>query len=546
MAPPSSNQPTVAPHEAPFTYQNGYQQSVEVPVELRSSGAPHEYLYEDSDDYDSDEDAIYQPGDDLEDGDALTSTDITKNFNRQRQMQGGVFRSNAQKPTANTSARVDDIDVELARHASKIKLDGGKQDQGREKDKADRATSELVLDQRTRMILLKMISRGLVSEIHGAISTGKEANVYGAVLEPEDGGRPIQRAIKIYKTAILVFKDREKYVTGEHRFKKGANKSNNRDMVKQWAEKEFRNLKRLQAAGIPSPEPLMLKSHVLLMEFLGDKRGYAYPKLREATFSEEGTENPWRALYIQLLGLMRRLYQVCNLVHADLSEYNILYHDNQLYIIDVSQSVEHEHPRALEFLRMDIKNVGDFFRRKGVDTLQDRTIFDFITSTEGPVAEPELAQAIEHLYETRPQLEESAEAEAAREVDNEVFRNQYIPQTLDQVYDIERDVQRPQEELVYKNMLADKVVGQAPAEEESDEQSEDGAPVDGSEDGSDGSEVDESIFEKGRPRGKKHVDKEEKAAHKKAVKEEKAAKRTEKMPKAQKKKLIASSSKRRK
>ncbi|KAK4166629.1 RIO1 family-domain-containing protein [Cladorrhinum sp. PSN259] len=541
MASPSNEQstPVAAPHEPPF--QQGYQ-PVDIPAELRSA-PQQEYLYEDSDDYDSDDDAIYQPGDDLEDGGALTSTDITKNFNRQRQMQGGVFRSNAQKPTANTSARVDDIDAELARHASKIKLDGGKQEQGREKDKADRATSELVLDQRTRMILLKMISRGLVTEIHGAISTGKEANVYGAVLEPEDGSRPIQRAIKIYKTAILVFKDRERYVTGEHRFKKGANKSNNRDMVKQWAEKEFRNLKRLQAAGIPSPEPLMLKSHVLLMEFLGDKRGYAYPKLREANLSEEGTDNPWRTLYIQLLGLMRRLYQVCNLVHADLSEYNILYHDQQLYIIDVSQSVEHEHPRALEFLRMDIKNVGDFFRRKGVDTLQDRTIFDFITSPEGPVAEPELAQAIEHLYETRPQVEDSAEAEAAREVDNQVFRNQYIPQTLDQVYDIERDVQRPQDELVYKNMLADKVA--QPAAEESDEESEEGASVDGSADGSD-SEVDESLFEKGRPRGKKHADKDEKAAHKKAVKEEKAAKRAEKMPKAQKKKLIANSSKRRK
>lgn len=537
--------PAVAPHQPPYNYQQGYQPTEPIPAELRSG--PADDIYADSDDYDSEDDAIYVPGDDLEaDEGGLSSADITKNFNRQRQLQGGVLpRSNAQKPTANTSARVDDIDAELARHASKIKLDAGKQDQGREKDKADRATSELVLDQRTRLILLKMISRGLVSEIHGAISTGKEANVYGAVLEPEDGSRPIQRAIKIYKTAILVFKDRERYVTGEHRFKKGLNKKNNRDMVKQWAEKEFRNLKRLQSAGILCPEPIMLKSHVLLMEFLGDKRGYAYPKLREAKIAEEGAENPWRPLYIQLLGIMRRLYQVCNLVHADLSEYNILYHNQQLYIIDVSQSVEHEHPRALEFLRMDIKNVGDFFRRKGVDTLQDRAIFDFITSSEGPVADPELAQAIERLYEIRPQAEDSAEAAAEREVDNEVFRNQYIPQTLDQVYDIERDAQRPQEELVYKNMLADKVAATQPSEEGSEEESEDRPGIDGSDDGSD-SEVDQSIFEKGRPRGKKHEDKEEKRLHKKAVKEEKAAKRAEKIPKHEKKRLIAASSKRRK
>lgn len=42
------------------------------------------------------------------------------------------------------------------------------------KDKSDRATSEQVLDPRTRLILFKMIGRGLVHEINGCISTGKE------------------------------------------------------------------------------------------------------------------------------------------------------------------------------------------------------------------------------------------------------------------------------------------------------------------------------------------------------------------------------------
>jgi RIO kinase 1 len=42
------------------------------------------------------------------------------------------------------------------------------------KDKSDRATNEQVLDPRTRIILFKMIGRGLVSEINGCVSTGKE------------------------------------------------------------------------------------------------------------------------------------------------------------------------------------------------------------------------------------------------------------------------------------------------------------------------------------------------------------------------------------
>ena len=57
-------------------------------------------------------------------------------------------------------------------------------------------------------------------------------------------------------------------------------------MVQVWAEKELRNLKRLQVAGIPSPRPIMLKSHVLLMTFIGTN-GSASPRLKDATLSEE-------------------------------------------------------------------------------------------------------------------------------------------------------------------------------------------------------------------------------------------------------------------
>lgn len=46
------------------------------------------------------------------------------------------------------------------------------------KDKSDRATSEQVLDPRTRIILFKMIGRGLIQEVNGCVSTGKEVRIY--------------------------------------------------------------------------------------------------------------------------------------------------------------------------------------------------------------------------------------------------------------------------------------------------------------------------------------------------------------------------------
>lgn len=85
----------------------------------------------------------------------------------------------------------------------------------RRKDKSQRATTEQVLDPRTRLILQKMLQRQLLHSIHGCISTGKEANVYHALTESG-----AHRALKIYKTSILVFKDREKYMKGEFRWQR--------------------------------------------------------------------------------------------------------------------------------------------------------------------------------------------------------------------------------------------------------------------------------------------------------------------------------------
>lgn len=81
-------------------------------------------------------------------------------------------------------------------------------------------------------------------------------------------------ALKIYKTSILVFKDRDRYVTGEHRFRHGYSRRNPRKMVKMWAEKEMRNLKRLHAAGLWCPEPIEVRENVLVMTFLGDAEGW--------------------------------------------------------------------------------------------------------------------------------------------------------------------------------------------------------------------------------------------------------------------------------
>jgi RIO kinase 1 len=69
----------------------------------------------------------------------------------------------------------------------------------------DRATVEQALDPRTRLVLFKLLNKGLFTAIHGCVSTGKEANVYCASAE---GSADL--AVKVFKTSILVFKDRDR------------------------------------------------------------------------------------------------------------------------------------------------------------------------------------------------------------------------------------------------------------------------------------------------------------------------------------------------
>ncbi|WBW72473.1 protein kinase, RIO family Rio1 [Schizosaccharomyces osmophilus] len=306
------------------------------------------------------------------------------------------------------------------------------------KDKSDRATSEQVLDPRTRIILLKLINNGTISEMNGCISTGKEANVYHAVNEE---GKHL--AVKIFKTSILVFKDRDRYVSGEFRFRHGYNKRNPRKMVRVWAEKEIRNLKRVYSAGIPSPEPLLLKHHVLVMSFLGDKKGWPYPKLKDVDVTAaEATK-----LYGMVARYMRTMYQVCHLVHADLSEYNMLYHKGKIYLIDVSQSVEHDHPGSFEFLRMDILNVTSFFKRFDADCLSLPSLFKFVTEN-GSVEKQDMKNRLEELREGDPDSDDDHEEE---------FLKTYVPRTLEEVYDVDRDTQLVEEgrgeSLVYRHLL---------------------------------------------------------------------------------------------
>ncbi len=177
---------------------------------------------------------------------------------------------------------------------------------------------------------------------------------------------PAHCAVKVFKTSLNEFKSRDKYIKDDMRFRDRFGKQNPRKIVHIWAEKEMHNLCRMRHAGLAAPEPVALKKHVLVMSMVGDEDGNPAPKLKDAALSTKDLQSA----YAQVVTAMKTLYSQCRLVHADLSEYNILWQaaTKRTFLIDVSQSVEPNHPHGLEFLMRDCRNVASFFReRKGVE-----------------------------------------------------------------------------------------------------------------------------------------------------------------------------------
>ncbi|XP_066539156.1 serine/threonine-protein kinase RIO3 isoform X2 [Hoplias malabaricus] len=229
-------------------------------------------------------------------------------------------------------------------------------------EKKEHSTAEQAVDSKTRILMYKMVNMGILENINGCISTGKESVVFHAL-----GGSfeemivPEECALKVFKTTLNEFKNREEYIKDDYRFKDRFSKLNPRKIIRLWAEKEMHNLTRMKKAGIPCPEVIVLKKHILVMSFIGRDQVPA-PKLKEAMLSSEDIKKA----YYQVVQMMQQLFKECNLVHADLSEYNMLWHDGQVWLIDVSQSVEPTHPHGLEFLFRDCRNVATFFQKAGV------------------------------------------------------------------------------------------------------------------------------------------------------------------------------------
>jgi len=216
-----------------------------------------------------------------------------------------------------------------------------------------RKVFDRVFDNETILALHYLARHKYFDKIEFVIATGKEANVYRAI---DEAGN--YRAVKIYKTKAIQFKHIKPYIEGDERFLKV--KDNRISLTYAWTKKEFKNLELLTKAKVRVPMPLAFKDNVLVMEFIGDN-GIAAMTLKENPFNDP------KKLLNQLIENLSLMIKKARLVHADLSEYNMLNLNENIVIIDCGQAVLLSNPNAEIFLERDFRNLANYLSKQGLE-----------------------------------------------------------------------------------------------------------------------------------------------------------------------------------
>lgn len=208
---------------------------------------------------------------------------------------------------------------------------------------------------------------GTIDGYERVLSEGKEAVVHVVSKSGESGLK--YYAAKVYKKREeRGFKNRADYFVTQNLFSRrellAINKKTRfgrRVEEAVWQNRETIYLEELLAAGADVPVLVKAGEDSFIMEYLGEGDERA-PKLIEA----RGEIADPGGVFARLLENME-LFLRCNIVHGDLSPYNVLYHRGRAVVIDFPQASDpRRNPNAQALLLRDLRNLCAFFAKCGV------------------------------------------------------------------------------------------------------------------------------------------------------------------------------------
>jgi RIO kinase 1 len=203
-----------------------------------------------------------------------------------------------------------------------------------------------------------LLADGVIDEVLGRLKSGKEADI--SLVRRGDE----VLAAKVYKDrATRSFKNNADYKEGRKvrntRTQRAMDSGGRfgRDAAEQaWKSAEADALYRLVDSGVRAPAPILFHEGVLLMELVRDAEGRPAPRLIDVTLDPAAAVGVYADLLAQLIALL-----CCDLIHGDLSPYNILAAADGPTIIDFPQVISAVHSSRAEFFFLrDFDNVVRF------------------------------------------------------------------------------------------------------------------------------------------------------------------------------------------
>jgi len=203
-----------------------------------------------------------------------------------------------------------------------------------------------VFDEFTINTLFKLSSQEHFDELISPVQIGKESNVFLA--ETKDKEHVI---VKIYRLHSCNFNQMYSYIKADPRFMDIKNQR--RLVIFKWVQREYRNL-LIAREKISVPMPIAFMNNVIVMESIGGNMPAQQLKGHVPENMEEFAE--------KIIESIRKMAKI-ELVHGDISEFNILNHNNKPYFIDFSQGTSIKDHNAHGYLKRDINNVVRFFKK---------------------------------------------------------------------------------------------------------------------------------------------------------------------------------------